>query len=358
MTGTLTLSTVEVHAEGEPGRVVLDAGHLVEGATMAERFAFCREHLHPLRELLLHEPRGYPALCAVLLLPHVTPGADFGVVVLEQGGFTPMSGSNTMCAVAGAVEAGIVVPPDPDGTHEVVVDTAVGVVRATARLEAGRVVDVTVANVPSFVVELDVPVAVPGLGTVPADVVFGGQFFVQARVDDLGLDLDPARGRDLARVGAALKAAAREQVPVKHPVNPDIDRITLVMLHSGPRTPGADSRNTVVLTQEPLLLDDPTTWTGILDRSPCGTGTCARMAALHARGDLALGEEFRHRSVIDSLFVGRLVGETEVAGTPAVLPTVTGRTWVTGTATWRLHPSDPYRTGYTLADIWAPERAR
>ena len=359
---SLSLTTVEVHAEGEPGRVVLDAGHLVEGGTMAERFAYCREHLHPLRELLLHEPRGYPALCAVLLLPPVTPGADFGVVVLEQGGFTPMSGSNTMCAVAGAVEAGVVVPPDPDGTLEVTIDTAVGVVRATARLEAGRVVDVTVANVPSFVVGLDVPLEVPGVGTVPVDVVFGGQFFVQARVTDCGLDLDPARGRDLTRVGAAVKAAAREQVPVRHPVNPDVDAITLVMLHSGPRTRSgdgyADSRNTVVLTQEPLLPDDPTTWTGILDRSPCGTGTCARMAALHTRGDLAIGEEFRHRSIIDSLFVGRLTGTTDVAGTPAVLPTVTGRTWVTGTATWRLHPTDPYRTGYTLADIWAPERPR
>ncbi len=351
----LRVSTVEVHAEGEPGRVVLDAAHLVEGDTMAERFVFCRDHLQPLRELLLHEPRGYPALCAVLLLPPVTPGADFGVVVLEQGGFTPMSGSNTMCAVAGAVDAGILTPTGP--TLDVTIDTAVGTVRAQARIEDGRVAAVTVANVPSFVVGLDLPLEVPQLGTVPVDVVFGGQFFVQAKASDCGVDLDATRGRDLARAGALVKMAAREQVPVTHPVNPDVREITLVMLHSGPRTPGIDSRNTVVLTREPLLPEDPATWTGILDRSPCGTGTCARMAALHARGDLAIDEEFRHRSIIDSLFLGRLVGTTDVGGRPAVLPTVTGRTWVTGRASWQLHPSDPYPTGYTLPDIWPPGSA-
>lgn len=354
VSGTLALETVEVHAEGEPGRVVLDAAHLVRGDSMAERLAYCREHLHPLRELLLHEPRGYPALCAVLLLPPVTPGADFGVVVLEQGGFTPMSGSNTMCAVAGAVEAGLIVP-DGD-TLDVTIDTAVGVVRARAAIEDGRVAAVTVANVPSFVVGLDIPLDVPEIGTVPVDVVFGGQFFVQARAADCGVDLDPSRGRELARAGALVKMAARQQVPVRHPLNPDVDDIALVMLHSGPRTAGTDSRNTVVLTQDPLLPDEPSTWTGILDRSPCGTGTCARMAALHARGDLDLDEEFRHRSIIDSLFVGRLVGTTEVDGTPAVLPTVTGRTWVTGRARWSVHPSDPYPSGYTVGDLWAPER--
>src|ERR671932_298657 len=141
------LTTVEVHAEGEPGRVVVDAGSLVHGDTMAERLAYCREHLQWLRTLVLHEPRGYPALCAVLILPPVTPGADFGVVVLEQGGFTPMSGSNTMCAVA-----------------------------ARADIKDGAVAAVTLANVPAYVVALDTPLDVPEIGTIAVDVVFGGQF--------------------------------------------------------------------------------------------------------------------------------------------------------------------------------------
>jgi proline racemase len=348
----LTLTTVEVHAEGEPGRVVLDAAHLVEGDTMAERLTFCRERLQWLRELVLHEPRGYPALCAVLLLPPVTPGADFGVV-LEQGGFTPMSGSNTMCAVAGAVASGLVTPIGP--VLDLLIDTAVGPVTARADIREGRVVAVTVVNVPAFVVSLDTPLDVAEIGTVPADIVFGGQFFVQVSALDCGLDLDATRARDLVRAGALVKMAAREQVAVRHPLNPDLREIALTMLHSGPRRAGADSRNTVVLTQEPLLPDRPETWTGILDRSPCGTGTCARMAALHARGELAIGEEFAHRSIIGTRFVGRLTGTATVGGVPAVLPTVTGRTWVTGDARWHLDPDDPYPNGYTVADLWAPE---
>jgi proline racemase len=280
-----------VHAEGEPGRVVVDAGSLVLGDTMAERLAYCREHLQELRTLLLHEPRGYPALCAVLILPPVTAGADFGIVVLEQGGFTPMSGSNTMCAVAGAVAGGLL---RPEGrTLDVTIDTAVGLVSARAEVRDGHVVTVTVTNVPAYVVALD-------------------------------------RAHELVRMGALLRIAAREQVDVRHPLSPGIAGVSLVMLHSGPRRPGEQARNTVVLTQDPLLRDRPETWTGFLDRSPCGTGTCGRMAALHARGDLAVGEDFVHHSILGTRFVGCLSGTTTVAGVPAVLPTITGRTWVTG----------------------------
>ena len=347
---TLTLGVVDVHAEGEPGRVVLDAASLVEGDTMAERLAYCRAHLDGLRELLLHEPRGHPALCGVLLLPPVTPGADLGIVVLEQGGFTPMSGSNTMCAVAAAVEAGVLTPSGP--VLDVAVDTAVGLVRARAEVRDGRVVAVTVANVPAFVVALDTPLDVPELGRVAVDVVFGGQFFVQVAAADCGLDLVPANARELARAGALLRIAAREQVGVRHPLNPDVQGVSLVMLHSGPRTPGRADRNTVVLTREPLDAARPQTWRGILDRSPCGTGTCARMAALHARGQLALGEPFVHHSILGTRFGGLLTGEAEVAGARAVQPSVTGRTWVTGSGRVSLHADDPFQRGYTLPDVW------
>jgi proline racemase len=371
--GPLTLTTVEVHAEGEPGRIVMDAGHLVRGDTMAERLAYCRANLDWLRGLVLHEPRGYPALCAVLVLPPVTAGADLGIIVLEQGGFTPMSGSNTMCAVAGAVAAGLVTPTGPvlDVTVDtavgtvaaglvtptgpvldVTVDTAVGTVAARADIHGGRVVAVTVANVPAYVVGLDVPLDVPELGRVPVDVVFGGQFFVQAAAADCGVPLDPECARDLVRAGALLRIAAREQFDVRHPLNHDVAGVSLVLLHSGPPVPGETARNTVVLTRDPLDATRPETWTGVLDRSPCGTGTCARMAALHARGELGLGEDFVHRSIIGSRFIGRLTGVTDVAGIPAVSPTVTGRTWITGHARWELDYDDPYRSGYTLPDIW------
>jgi proline racemase len=209
-------------------------------------------------------------------------------------------------------------------------------------------------NVPAFVVELDFPLVVPEFGTVPVDIVFGGQFFAQAKAADLGLELHPDNGKELARAGALIKMAALEQVQVTHPDNPLISGVNLVMLHTGDRVPGRQDRNTVVLSNGKLVPGDPSTWTGALDRSPCGTGTCARMAALHARGQLGIGEDFSHHSIIGSEFIGRLTGTTTAGGRKAVLPTVTGRGWVTGRSQWVLDPTDPFPTGYTVGDIWAP----
>ncbi|GAB3396966.1 proline racemase family protein [Schumannella luteola] len=347
------LETIEVHAEGEPGRVIVNAADFVEGDTMAERFDFCVQNLDGLRRAILREPRGYPGLCAVFLLPPVNPESHFGVVVLEQGGFTPMSGSNTMCAVTAALEGGLVPMVEP--VTEVRIDTAVGTVTALANVSGDKVTSVTVVNVPAFVVDIDRPLHVPEFGIVPVDIVFGGQFFAQVAVADLGLELDPARGKELARAGALVKLAAQEQVDVVHPLNPAIDAVNLIMLHSGDRRPGVTSQNTVVLTNGPLSAADPRTWTGALDRSPCGTGTSARMAALHARGQLEIGEKFVHRSIIGTEFVGELTAATEVAGRSAVQPTVTGRAWLTGRASWTLDPSDPFTAGYTVGDIWGPQ---
>jgi proline racemase len=225
MSARIELEAIEVHAEGEPGRVITSAAGLVRGDTMAERFAYCRSHLDGLRQLILHEPRGYPGLCAVFILPAVNAGSDFGVIVLEQAGFTPMSGSNTMCAVTAMLESGRLPMVEPVTT--VRIDTAVGVVEAAAAVRDGKVLSVTVSNVPAFVVGLDVPLVVPELGTVPVDVVFGGQFFVQARAADLGLTLDPNRGRELVRAGALLKLAALTQLDLHHPVNPAVNAANL-----------------------------------------------------------------------------------------------------------------------------------
>jgi proline racemase len=348
----IVLDAIEVHAEGEPGRILTSVAGLVQGGTMAERLQYCKDNLDWLRRLMLHEPRGYPGLCSVILLPAVNEGSDFGIVVMEQGGFTPMSGSNTICAVTAVLEAGIVPVRGPETV--VTIDTAVGVVKAVAKVHEGKVLSVTVVNVPAFVVELDFPLVVPEFGTLPVDIVFGGQFFAQAKAADLGLELHPDNGKELARAGALIKMAALEQVQVAHLDNPLISGINLVMLHTGDRVPGRQDRNTVVLSNGKLVPSDRSTWTGALDRSPCGTGTCARMAALYARRQLAIGEDFSHHSIIGSEFIGRLTGTTTAGGREAVLPTVTGRGWVTGRSQWVLHPTDPFPTGYTVGDIWAP----
>lgn len=350
-TEKFSVDTIEVHAEGEPGRVIPNAERFVEGDTMAERFDYCTANLEGLRRLLLREPRGYPATCGAFLLPPVNEGSHLGLVILEQANFTPMSGSNTICAVTAAIETGIVPAVEP--ITEVVIDTAIGTVTATALVENGKVRSVTLANVPSFAVAIDRPLIVPGFGEVKVDVAFGGQFFVQLDVAQLGIELTSSNGKRLTQAGAAVKVAALQQIEVQHPTNPSINAVNLIMLHNGELAPGKQAKNATILTNGDLDPARPETWNGTLDRSPCGTGTSARLAALHARGELKSGEEFAHHSIIDSKFIGRIAGETEFEGIPSILPTITGRGWVTGRATWELDPTDPYREGFTVGDIWA-----
>ena len=353
MIGRQTINAVDVHAAGEPGRVLIGSHLHVKGATMAERLQYCREHLDDLRLLLLHEPRGYPGLCAVLILPPEHEGSDFDIVVVKQGGFRPMSGSNLICAVTALVETGTLPVTEPVTTLRV--DTAVGIVDVRADIVGGKVVRVTFDNVPAFAVAVDYPLELPEYGTVPVDIVFGGQFFVQAKAVDLGIELVPGSAHHLVRAGAVLRTAAQQCFPVQHPLNPDINHVALSMIHGPSPTPWASGRNTVIVPNGAVDLNDPLTWTGVLDRSPCGTGTCGRMAALHARGELALGEEFVHESLLGTTFTGTLKDVTRVGPYEAVLPSVSGRGWIIGFNQCVLDDDDPFPRGYTLGDLWGPE---
>lgn len=350
----VVITSIDAHAEGEVGRILLGAHLLVRGSTWPERLRWCEAELDGLRRLLLREPRGHPSMCAVLVLPPLDPGADVGIIVLEQGGFRPMSGSNTMCAVTALLETGSLPATEPETV--VRIDTAVGPVEAMARVEGGRVRWVRVRNVPSFAVALDRKIVTPEYGTVAADIAFGGQFYVQARAADLGVALGPEHAPAIVRAGAALLAAAREQVPVAHPESPDVDEIALVMLHGPADSPGISARNSVVLPSGRLVADDPQSWRGTLDRSPCGTGTSARMAALHARGELDLHVPFVHQGVLGTTFRGMLHGRTTVGGHDAVIPSIQGRAWITGHVQHVLQPDDPFPQGLTVGDIWSPQQ--
>ena len=358
---SLRFTAIEAHAEGEPGRVIVDVDHLVPGDSIEERFAYAARELHGLRRLVLHEPRGYPGLCAVLALTPSDPRADVAIIVMEQGAFTPMSGSNTICTVTALLETGRIPMVEPVTT--VTLETAVGLVSVEARCEAGKVIAVTIKNVPAFAVHLGVPLEIPvdprvepgtewgQTRTVPVDIAFGGQFFVLARAEDLGVGLEPTDVPRLMSVGARLKLAVNRQYPVVHPLNPGIDSINLVMITGGSPRPGVDGSNAMLMATDQLC-DDPSTWTGALDRSPCGTGTCARMACMHARGELGIDQPYVHMGMLGTTFTGMLIGETTVGEYSAVLPTITGRGWVTGLSEWVLDDSDPFPEGYTIGDIW------
>jgi proline racemase len=344
------ISAVDLHACGEPGRVITGGVLDVPGGTMFEKKTYLEQHADGLRKLMLREPRGYPAANCNLLLPPTNPKAHAGFVIMEQVEYPPMSGTNTICVVTALIETGMMTADEP--TTTIMLDTPAGLVRVQAEVERGKVKRVTFENVPAFATHLDAKVEVPQLGTVTVDVAFGGMFYVIAEAQPLGLRLTPDEGRDIVRVGEMIKSAAREQLPVLHPENPGIRGITIAELTGPPTNPDAVAKNAVIVSTGELDWNKPATWTGAIDRSPCGTGTCARMAALYAKGKLRLNDPFPHEGILGTIFTGCLVRETEVGAYRAVVPTLSGTAWITGFANYVIDPEDPFPEGFTVGDIW------
>jgi proline racemase len=307
-------------------------------------------HADHIRLRMLREPRGYPAANCNLILPPANPEADAGFVIMEQVEYPPMSGTNTICVVTVLIETGMVKATEP--VTRLKLDTPAGLVGVEAEVREGKVKRVTFRNVPAFATHLGAPVEVRGLGTVKVDVAYGGMFYVIADAAPLGLRVEPGQARDIARAAEMIKAAAQEQLPVAHPENPGISGVTIAQISGEPLRPDAHRKNAVVVSTGKLDWDRPATWTGALDRSPCGTGTCAKMAALYAKGQLGLGEDFVHEGILGTIFTGRLVEETRVGPYRAVVPTLSGQAWITGFAQYVLDPEDPFPEGFTVGDIW------
>lgn len=344
------ISAVDAHAGGEPGRVIVGGVLDVPGKTMFEKKTYLEKHGDDLRKRMLREPRGYPAANCNLILPPTRPEANAGFVIMEQTEYPPMSGTNTICVVTVLLETGMLPMREP--VTELVLETPAGLVQVRADVANGKVTAVTFQNVPAFAVHLDAKVEVPSLGTVTVDVAYGGMFYVIAEAEPLGLHLTPDEGRDLVRIGELIKAATREQLPVVHPENPEISGVTIAELSGPPTHPSAHAKNTVIVSTGLLDWARPESWTGALDRSPCGTGTCAKMAALHAKGKLPLYQDFNHEGILGTIFTGRLIGETQVGPYPAVIPTLSGRAWITGFSNYVVDPDDPFPNGFTVGDIW------
>jgi proline racemase len=348
----LEVEAVDAHVEGQHGRVIRGGeGFLdVPGSTMFEKMTWFEQNLDWFRKLMLREPRGYPALCANVVLPPTHPDADAGYVIMEQVEYPGMSGTNTICVATVLLETGMLPMQEP--VTELVLEAPAGLIRIRATCAGGKVTGVTFRNVPAFATHLDAPIEVPQLGTVVVDVAYGGMFYVIADAEALGFRLVPDEGRDITRVTEMIKAAAAEQLPVVHPEQPGFAGITIGQL-SGPAHDARNSwRNVVTVSTGELDWSRPSTWTGVIDRSPCGTGTCAKMAVLHAKGRLGLDEDFRHEGILGTVFTGRLVEETLIGERTAVVPTITGTAWITGLASYVVDPTDPFPEGYTVGDLW------
>ncbi len=333
MRSSLAISTVDSHTEGMPTRVVTGGVGELPGATMASAARARDRDRDDLRRFLMYEPRGHSAMSGAILQRPTRDDADWGVVYIEVSGCLPMCGHGTIGVATVLVETGMVAVREP--LTVIRLDTPAGLVEASVEVRDGAARAVTIRNVPSYLHRRDALVKVPGYGELTLDLAWGGNFFAILPAAPLGLAVRPERQGELIAAGLAIIDAVNEQLSFAHPEHAEMTYCHHVLL-----TEGGDGE---VAGRSAVAIHP-----GWLDRSPCGTGTSARMAQLHARGELALGEDYVHASTIGTRFTGRLVGTTTVGEFDAVVPTVRGRAWITGLASYLLDPDDPFPAGFLL----------
>lgn len=338
-----TVSIVQCHAEGEVGDVIIGGVLDAPGCkTMFEKLQYFQQPAQDsLRRLLLNEPRGRSSMNTNLILPPCDPSAAAGFLIMESDEYAPMSGSNTICTVTVLLETGMIPMREPITAFSL--DTAAGLVGITAECDGGKCHSVQFRNVLSFVWALDQEVDVPGFGKVKVDIAWGGMWYALVDAGQCGLRIENSQGPQLVELGQKIKVAVRERYHPVHPENPEIREVTN-FVWTNPAERSEDGTTTALNT----VVVSP----GRFDRSPCGTGSCARLAVMHARGQIAAGEAFRHRSIIGTEFTCRIEETTRVGDFPAIVPSVKGRGWITGTKQVMLDPDDPFPEGFRVGDQW------
>ncbi|RIA56860.1 trans-3-hydroxy-L-proline dehydratase [Dichotomicrobium thermohalophilum] len=339
MRSTKAIQIVGCHAEGEVGDVIVGGVAPPPGKTLWEQSRHIASDQR-LRRLVLNEPRGGVFRHINLLVPPKDKRAQMGFIIMEPEDTPPMSGSNTICVATVLLDTGIIPMTEPE--TRLVLEAPAGLVEVTAQCRAGKAERITLRNVPSFADKLGAVIEVEGIGTLTVDTAYGGDSFVIADAAALGFALTPDEARDLAEAGVKITRAANEQLDFVHPANPGWDHISFCQI-AGPLTRTDDA-----LTGANAVVIQP----GKIDRSPTGTGCSARMAVLHARGEMAVGARYVARSIIGSEFQCRIAAETAVADMPAITPEISGRGWITRTSTEMLDPDDPFPEGYKLSDTW------
>lgn len=334
-----TIQLVDVHCEGEIGRLATGGVPNIPGKTIAEQLNYINTVDDSLRRFLCLEPRQGPLGSVNLLLPPKREGADAGFIILQADQAHAMSGSNSICVTTALLETGIIEMKEPETV--VMLDTAAGLVKATATCRDGRCERVELTMTPSFVLDLDVEVDTETWGKVKVDLCYGGVFYAIADASAVGLTIDKANARELVAAGMALKDLINRTIPVVHPEIPEIHGVAYVMFR-GEEPDGAVRTCT-------------TMWPGRVDRSPCGTGSSANLATLHARGKAKIGDTLISRSTIGTEFRVGLKDVTTIAGRPAIIPTISGRAWTFGMTQVALDPFDPTAEGFAVTDVWGPQ---
>lgn len=329
-----SVHTVDTHTEGESTRVVVGGIPKIAGKSMPEKKEWLEEHMDYLRTALMLEPRGHNDMFGAILTEPTLEDADYGIIFMDGGGYLNMCGHGTIGAMTVAVETGIVEVTEP--ITKVVQEAPAGIIRGEVLVENSKAKTVSFQNVPSFLYKRDQELELPGYGKIKFEISFGGSFFAIVKAEQVGLSIIPENAEKLKELGIILRELINKEIPVQHPSLPHIHTVDLVEWWSETETKGATLRNCVVFGQ------------GQVDRSPCGTGTSAKMATLFAKGELKIGEEFYYESILGTIFKGEILGTTKVGEYEAVIPRISGSAYITAFNHFVIEEEDPLKYGFVL----------
>jgi len=328
------LTTIDTHTGGQPTRTVTSGIPHIPGKTVADKMIYLRDNEDWIRKVLVNEPRGSSIMSGVILTEPCTPQAHIGFIFIEVGGYLPMCGHDTIGACTALIESGFIKPVEPFTT--IAIDTPAGLVNVKVKVEKGSVREVSFVNVPSFVFADNIVTYVPVFGDIKVNVSYGGNYYAIVEAEQFGFKIKPGEASDIVKAAQLVLEIINEKIKVFHPEKPFVNRITHVQFCTRPTHPEAHGKNVVVFHP------------GGIDRSPCGTGTSAKMAALYLNGELKKGDVFVHESIIGTLYKCRLLEETRVGGFRAIIPEITGSAYVTGMHTFVMDPNDPIQEGFQL----------
>lgn len=329
-----TIQAIDSHTAGEATRIVVGGIPNIKGNTMPEKKQYLEDHLDHIRTAIMLEPRGHNDMFGSVMTQPCDPDADFGIIFMDGGGYLNMCGHGSIGAMTVAVETGVVPMEEP--VTKVVMEAPAGIIKGDVKVENGKVQSVSIFNVPAFLYKRDQEVELPGVGKVKFDISFGGSFFAIVHASQLGLKIEPKNAAKLTDLAMELRDIINRDIEIQHPTLEHIKTVDLVEIWDEPTNEKATYKNVVIFGQ------------GQVDRSPCGTGTSAKLATLHARGELKEGEKFVYESILGTLFEGEIVGTTKVGEFDAVLPKITGSAYMTGFNNFLIDEDDPVKHGFIL----------
>lgn len=328
------INAIDSHTMGEPTRVVVGGMPMIPGKTMAEKKEYLQNNMDEFRTSLMLEPRGHNDMFGSLIIEPINDEADFGVIFMDSGGYLNMCGHGSIGTITVAIETGIVEAKEP--YTEIIMDTPAGMVKGKAKVEDRMVKEVSVENVPAFHYKEDVKIEVPEIGEITLDISFGGSFFAIVYAKDLGIEVKPENSTKLLELGLKIRDIVNKEIKIQHPILKHINTVDLVEIYDEATNPEADAKNVVIFGQAQV------------DRSPCGTGTCAKMATLYSKGKMKEGETFIYESILGTMFKGRILGTTKVGAYDSIIPEITGAAYISGYNQYVIDPHDPLKDGFIL----------